>query len=959
MLLTGLMSFSLPAQSFPARSFSPRDGLLNRSIVTFAQDSEGFLWVATENGLFRYDGARFELFNRAAGLSDPFLSNLYIDSSGTVWAATPSGLFYSDPRTRSRTSPRFQELLSNEEHIIIPGNSRFAAIDEDQVLASTSSGRTVLLQWHANSAHWTAERYATRHPMVFKQPVLGIFQDQTHVLWFGCGQSICSRDVAHPGAATPAPPARIPPGEYETFFQDRSGRLWARSTTSVVTWRPGDHAVQKLTGTLPPGAFSTYKLRIAQDASDNILLSTATGFLTWNGRSWTPTDMTTAGVIAGATDLFFDREGNLWIGTAGSGAFESLGYRLWQNFGTAEGLASPIVFGIATTRDRTAWVGTKLGVDRLSVAIDSTSPSHPVFSTALSHERSAKWIENLIPTSEGGLWAASNEGRLWHLDASGRIDNRVKVPSGLTRVRSDLHGTLWLAGLGLYTLQCNSPGPCTAVRSSDPLLRSENLNDMVFDANGTLWLVGDHGLYRLHDGAASRIEVPGMPNKFELVATGTDHTVWISGHFPGILRIRANGSAGTLVESHNSPGLASDFIEILNSDAHGRLWIGSDQGIDVLAGGRFTRVTDQDGLIWNDTDGKSFFEDSDGSLWFGTSGGVSHLLHPDALLSRKPFSAAIEQGRYNGVSLSHGAAVPWSGGIMTVRFSGLTFQNNESLLYHYRLQGFDAKTVDTHFPFARFQQLPPGHYTLHVIAEDPAHHVFSSPAEFSFFLIPRWWQTLAFKAFLVVTAVGLVALFWFWSNKALLARGEKLQRLVEARTAELERLAVTDSLTGLMNRGAIMRKLDEEARRTQQRSTPLCIAIIDLDHFKRINDTLGHPTGDEVLREVARRLSAGIRSSDFLGRYGGEEFLVLLRDVSSVIGEDRCEALRRSVCEAPVSYNGHLVHITASIGFAWTCNRQAVVDTMIARADQALYLAKKKGRNRIELSVDELATHLV
>ncbi len=155
-----------------------------------------------------------------------------------------------------------------------------------------------------------------------------------------------------------------------------------------------------------------------------------------------------------------------------------------------------------------------------------------------------------------------------------------------------------------------------------------------------------------------------------------------------------------------------------------------------------------------------------------------------------------------------------------------------------------------------------------------------------------------------------------------------------------------------------MRKLDEEARRTQQRSTPLCIAIIDLDHFKRINDTLGHPTGDEVLREVARRLSAGIRSSDFLGRYGGEEFLVLLRDVSSVIGEDRCEALRRSVCEAPVSYNGHLVHITASIGFAWTCNRQAVVDTMIARADQALYLAKKKGRNRIELSVDELATHL-
>jgi len=950
--LAVVMPFLLTAQSFPARSFGPRDGLQNRSVVAFAQEAEGFLWIATQNGLFRYDGAQFIEFNRADGLSDPLISNLYIDTAGTVWAATASGLFYSVPQIPRR----FQELRYNAAPIIVPGNSRFVAANNEQILTSTISGRTLLLERRSDTGHWTAEAYASRHPpLAPRQKIAGIFEDRNHELWFGCGQSICSRDLANPGAGTTASLNGIPPSEYETFFQEKSGRLWARSMNSVITWCPGDHTVQNLTDTLPPSTFSTYRLRIAQDAFDNILLSTATGFLTRIGNRWTPTDTTTEGVIAGATDLFFDRESNLWIGTAGSGALESLGYRLWENFGTAQGLSSPIVFGIATTRDQTAWIGTKLGLDRVPSSANPTDLGKRVYVSELSREKSAKWMENLIPTSEGGLWAASKEGRLWHFDARGRIDNRIKLPSEVARIRFDLQGTLWLAGGGLYTLRCHSPSACAAVQVSDPQLRNDNFNDMQFDGDGTLWLAGDHGLYRIQNGNADRIQIPNVPNRFELLALGSDHTVWLSGHFPGVIRVRASGSAGTLVESHTSPELGSDFVEILNTDSHGRLWIGSDQGIEVLIGGRSIQITDQDGLIWNDTDGKSFFEDTDGSLWFGTSGGVSHLLYPELLLSRKPFSAAIGDGRYNGVPLSPDTAVPWNGGILILRFSGLTFQNNDSLLYHYRLEGFDTKTVDTRFPFVRFQQLPPGRYTLHVTAEDSRHHVFSAPADFSFSLTPPWWQTFTFKAFLAAAAAGFMTLLWFWSNQALLAQRKKLQRLVEARTAELQRLAVTDSLTGLLNRGAIMKKLNEEALRARNNSAPLCIAIVDLDHFKRINDTLGHPAGDEVLREAARRFTGSVRTTDFVGRYGGEEFLIILRDVSSTLGYERCEAIRQSVCETPIPYNGILVNITASIGFAWTCNERLAEDALIACADQALYRAKKNGRNRVELSIDEAA----
>lgn len=960
LLLASLLPHALAAQSFPARNFGPQDGLLNRSISGISQDPSGFLWIATQNGLFRYDGAQFDKFSRAEGLADPFLSNLWIGEEGTVWAASASGLYYSDPRAGSPSVRRFEEVRFGSAAIVVRENSQFAALGSGRVLATRRGGGPLLLEWQPSLLRWTAEAYSNRHsPLSPKKPVWGVFRDRAGTIWFGCGQSICQRDPASEKPAADETLARVPPSGYELFFQERSGRLWARSTTAVVTWMPGDRAVQDLTRTLPATTFNIYKLRIAQDGFGNVLLTTSTGFSTWDGLRWTPTDTTTAGALAGATDLLPDREGNLWIGTAGAGAFESLGYRQWQNFGAAEGMGSPIVFAIATTRDKTAWIGTKVGVDKVPSAPGMRGAGRAVLPSALAGEQGVKWVTNLVATADGGLWAASDEGKLWHLDARGRIDSRVTGPPGTRRILADSAGTLWLAGRGLATLRCRPPAACGAVDS--PLLAGESLNDMVFDRDGTLWLTGEHGLFRVRfppnsQGIGGRIEIPNTPGTFEQIALGADRTLWLAGNFPGIVRVRPNGpgaNAATIVESHTGQELSSDYVESLMGDSRGRLWVGSDQGISVLEGGRFTRITDQDGLVWNDLDWRAFLEDRDGSLWFGTSNGVSHLLHPEAILARKPFSAAIEEGRYDGAPLAPGGAAAWREGILTLHFSGLTFQGNQSLIYHYRLEGFDAKTVDTHFPFARFQQLPPGRYTLHVVVEDPGHHMFSSPAEFTFRLVPPWWRTAAFKALLAALCAGLAVLLWFWSNKALLAQRGKLQRLVAERTTELQRLAVTDALTGLLNRGAIMSALDAETRRARQDAVPLCIAIVDLDHFKRVNDTLGHPAGDAVLREAARRLHAGIRVTDFLGRYGGEEFLLILRDVPCKLGQERCEALRQLLAETPVAFGGHRVTITASIGIAWTRNHLLVEDTLVARADQALYRAKEKGRNRVEVAEDE------
>jgi diguanylate cyclase (GGDEF)-like protein len=137
------------------------------------------------------------------------------------------------------------------------------------------------------------------------------------------------------------------------------------------------------------------------------------------------------------------------------------------------------------------------------------------------------------------------------------------------------------------------------------------------------------------------------------------------------------------------------------------------------------------------------------------------------------------------------------------------------------------------------------------------------------------------------------------------------------------------------------------------RNLPLCVAIVDLDHFKRINDTLGHAAGDEVLREAARRLASAVRTSDFVGRYGGEEFLVIFRDIQKEFSRERCEALRQAICESPIRFESHELSITTSIGVAWTRGDIEVEDALVALADRALYTAKERGRNRVELASTE------
>jgi diguanylate cyclase (GGDEF)-like protein len=170
----------------------------------------------------------------------------------------------------------------------------------------------------------------------------------------------------------------------------------------------------------------------------------------------------------------------------------------------------------------------------------------------------------------------------------------------------------------------------------------------------------------------------------------------------------------------------------------------------------------------------------------------------------------------------------------------------------------------------------------------------------------------------------------------------------------LKFIGLTDSLTGVYNRRYIDRRLVEEIARARRQGYRISCMYIDIDHFKQVNDTVGHQGGDDVLREVAARIKAELRISDALGRFGGEEFVVLLIDADLESASMVAQRIRASVALAPVDLStGEQVAVTVSIGVATLDDFErdhaieGVAQDLVAQADTALYQAKANGRNRV------------
>ena len=435
---------------------------------------------------------------------------------------------------------------------------------------------------------------------------------------------------------------------------------------------------------------------------------------------------------------------------------------------------------------------------------------------------------------------------------------------------------------------------------------------------------------------------------FTTVAAAGGGWFWLGAASHGMVHVHVAGDRVDEMHWVTDLMLARGVVNFTGIDRRGWVWAGTDAGIVVFDGRVWRRLNTSDGVIWNDTMPNGFLADADGSVWIGTTGGLTQIKRPEALLQTAPIDLRITRVSLGGVALEpQSPPMPCGPNLFfNVHTSQLNYgKGSQSTKLHVRLRGLrdDWFEVPGHEVF--LPALGPGKYTFEAVAIDLDHGQVSPVTPFSFEILPPWWRAVWFLRTVAIACLFSIVLVAVWNVR----RGQERRRESERQRVEHEALVVRrDALTGLWNRAAILDTLSSEIRSCRAAGTSLAVAIIDIDHFKRINDTRGHLAGDEVLRTLGAKLRTRIRDGDALGRYGGEEFLLVMPGAVRQRPFVPLERLQGTIAEIPFTYAGITLRVTASFGVAWLSGGADTAEKLLSRADAALYNAKQAGRNCVE-----------
>jgi len=939
------------AEQMSVREYGQADGLDNLTVRTLAQDPAGFLWLGTDNGLYRFDGTRFDRIGREQGIGA--VSALSLDAAGRLWVGSQSGLWVWERNV-------LREVRRDGKRIPVVLPLAFASAGPDRLWV-VSDWRLLQLTTRNGGRDWQV----SDGPRPAQSDATEISSVALHdgELWMGCGQALCR---LHDNQVEPWGSDRGVPGDHwYGLLRDRKGALWARGSNRVVELAAGAAAFVDRTDALTPPDPSGTDFPLSEDAQGRILTSAPGQLLRWNGQRWQHFSASSGLPLGGKLRaLLADRDGGLWLGMAGGGLLQWRGYGLWQNWSTADGLAGPVVW--ALKRDAGGRLYAATG-DGLSMLDEAEGRFVPVGGEVKAHRE----LSALEDDGAQHLWVASSAGVVLPVGQGWAAEQRagVKGLPAVYRMRRDTGGTLWMATEeGLYRW---TPGEAGRPLRVDREANAAVFSDFCEDRSGALWFAGEKGLFRHADGQLARRPMWGADGQeyaagLSSIACLRDGTLIVADTDGGLRQLRMDGTRLTAVDI-TPPSLSDRRVFALLEDSRGWLWVATDNGIAVRNGKHWRTLGQRQGLVWNDTSMNALYEDADGSIWVGTSRGISRMVAPQALFA----AAALPQVRV--LSATHeGQALPTdrffslppTGGALEIVLTAPLCCDPTARTLEYRLAGLDASWTRSPHPDLRLSGLAPGRYRFEARVADMEREQQSPPVALEFGIEPPWWATRTFYVASVLMALVAIALAYRWRVHALLQRRQALERLVAERTRELEasheqmrELATKDGLTGAWNRRALTEIGTRELLRAQREGRPLTLVMADIDHFKRINDGHGHPAGDAVLREFVRRLVQVVRPYDAVGRYGGEEFVLVLFGASTERPEDRARlsAIHARVAASPIELgNGQALTVTCSFGVAsLSQTAPASLDDLVAAADAALYRAKQAGRNRIEYAVSK------
>jgi len=923
------------AQRYSFREYI--QGLGNPNITSIQQDRVGYLWMGTQNGLYRYDGSQFQRYGAAEGIPDRIIDNVFIGLDGTLWVGTSAGVYF-ERKDGKFSSVQLPYALNEFTH---PTGTTFTSNRPDEVVTASSSHGVLLRRRGADN--WDAVSLDLKSAFVWS-----VLYGPDGSLWYGCEKDLCRLN----GGQTTQMRATLglPEEQWLTMMVARNGHIWLRSNLHVVEMLPdGSRAfVRDLPGQQTSEAYPT----LAEDGQGRILTANGSQLALWEKDHWRLVTNHNGLSPFEVQYLFVDREGSIWMGVVGHGLLRWVGEDRWEGYTQSDGLSDNLVWAIERDHQGRLWVGTESGLDWIPAG--GNAPK--VWSSPGVHVARAGSLE---VTVDGAIWMGSMAGSLTRIDSKTLAGKQETMPA-VYRLLADGPHRLWIATVsGMFQVD-----PSAVDRTPHPVIdpvfpkAALRFTDMSLDQSGNLWAASDQGLFKHDSKGWHAIDAGTSGARPDLIAVDWNGDIWAAGPSQDLMRLHVIGNKVVESEHIGHPPLMSEEIVSLMVDHRGWLWVGEDAGVTVYDGHRWRSFTQDDGLIWNDTDSFAMTEDRDGSMWIGTSGGLSHLIGASDALAGSPPPPAISQVMLGTVPVADGGSVKWSSNQLAISMALLSFKDTQDIGIRYRLIGEqDSGWEVTREMTVHYRHLEPGNYRFEVQAMNAAGSAVSPVASFAFTITPLWWQDKYIKWELGIMVLILAVYTWRRRVGQLMRQKAQLEQAVKGRTQDLERektelvrtkeqmrhFAEHDGLTGLWNHRIIVERLRGEVDRSLRDGSPLSIILVDLDYFKRVNDAMGHVAGDFTLRETGAIFQRAVRSYDWVGRYGGEEFLLILPGSDFEAARARAEHMRATVEATRLGEGDKTFSVTASFGVA--AGYPTNYEEMIQLADAALYRAKNAGRN--------------